>query len=108
MTVEQREKDERRDIQEKLVQKLESYLRAHFDEKSSHIEDGPLEKLLLEVGQNWCLNRGVPLGTSIVWDACDEAIKRYRKNWKGKKQGEDDRSDALGRIGKPGLHSYSV
>ena len=108
MTAEQREKEEKGDIQEKLVQKLERYLRANFDEKSADVTDGTLERLLLEVGQDWCLNRGVPLDASMVRDSCDEALKRYRKNWKGKKQGEDDRSDALGRIGGPSLHRYSV
>lgn len=112
MTVEQREKDERGvspEVKEKLVQKLESYLRAHFDEESAkHCTDGTMERLLLEVGQDWCINRGVSLDSPIVWDACEEAIKRYRKNWEGKKQGEDVRGGKLGRVEQPRINKYQI
>lgn len=108
MIAEQREKEESLDrYKNPLVEKLESYLRAHFDEESAkHYSNGAMERLLLEVGQDWCLNHGVPMDTSIVWDACEEAIKRYRKNWKGKEQGEDTRGDNFGEAGNPTLKKY--
>ena len=107
MIAEEREKRESYDrYRNPLVEKLESYLRAHFDEKSSRMEDGAIEKLLFEVGQDWCLNRGVRLDASVVVDACKEAIRRYRRNWEGKKQGEDTRGRSFGKKGSPHAIDY--
>lgn len=110
MTVEQREREEKAndpEVKEALVQKLESYLRAHFDEKSAkHYPNSAMERLLIEVGQDWCYNNKVSTGGPIVWDACEEAIKRYRKNWKDKKQGEDGLGTSFGKTGSTALKTY--
>ena len=87
------------EVKEKLVQKLEAYLRAHFDYESVEgAREGEVEKLLLDVAYGWCANRGLPGGRKLAASACREALSRYRRNWEGKKQGEDDRSHALGRM----------
>lgn len=107
MIAEEREKRESYDrYKDPLVEKLESYLRAHFDEKSSQMGEGAIEKLLLEAGQDWCLNRGIRADTSIVADACREAMERYKRNWKGKKQGEDTRGRSFGKKGAPHAIDY--
>ena len=109
MTAGQRESEETGRIREQLVQKLESWLRAHFDEESAkRCSDGAMERMLMETASDWCYNRGVSVDTSIIWDACEDAIKRYRSNWEGKVQGEDDRSHNLGRALKGSMRHYSV
>ena len=106
MTAERREGEE--GARRGLVQKMESWLRAHFDGRSAGIGDGSIEELLLQVGADWLLNRGLPADSSEVAEAAREALARYRSNWKGKEQGADDRSHNFGRTLGASVKKYSA
>lgn len=111
MTAEQREKEEApAKVRPQLVQKFQAYLRAHFDEKSVDAMEGEgtVERLLHGVGIDWLVNRGLKPDNALISGAVREALDRYKKNWEGKKQGEDDRSHALGRKLEPGTKEYSA
>ena len=108
MTAETRESVELDDVKPRLVQKLESYLRAHFDGKSAGVAGDALERLLFQVGMDWLVNRGLPADTAFLADAVREAAARYRENWAEKEQGEDDRSRSLGRPLRGGPKGYAV
>ena len=103
MTVAQREAEERISIHGQLVQKLESYLRAHFDGKSAVASEDSVERLLWQAGRDWLVNRGLSVDSDMLAGAVKDALGRYERNWSGKVQGEDDRSHALGRAleGRP-------
>ena len=97
MTAERRESEETAQYRSGLVQKMEDWLRAHFDGKSAGIDDGSVEVLLYQVGQDWLANRGLRVSGNALKDAVEEALSRYRSNWDGKAQGEDNRSRNFGR-----------
>ena len=108
MTAEERERHDPARYRDKLVQKLEKYLRAHFDWKSAEMAREPAERLLWRVGAEWLLNRGIPRNDKVLKEAVKEAMERYLENWEGKEQGEDDRSGALGRQVGPSLKEYEA
>ena len=108
MIAEERERAEGADVEPKLVQKLESYLRAHFDGESAGLAGDALERLLRQVGADWLMNRGLQAGGGLLDRSVSEAIARYRANWDGKVQGEDDRSRAFGRALAPGTKGYTA
>ncbi len=108
MTVEQREAEEGAPYKEQLIQKMESYLRERFDSKSASAKDGAMEMLLWQIGKDWLINRGLPANEGLLREAVEEAAMRYRRNWDGKEQGEDDRSHALGRRLKGEVKGYGI
>ena len=108
MTVEQREMEEASQYRDKLVQKMESWLRAHFDGKSAGIDDGSVEELLFQVGYDWLVNRGLRANGNVLKGAVEEALSRYRSNWEGKVQGEDNRSRNFGRNLGANMKEYGV
>ena len=108
MIAEQREREEASQYRGKLVQKMESWLRAHFDGKSAGIDDGSVEELLLQVGMDWLVNRGLRVNGNVLKGAVRDALARYRSNWDGKVQGEDDRSGAFGRPLAPDTKEYTA
>ena len=85
------------EVKRQLVQKLESYLRERFDGESASAMRDAMERLLRGVGRDWLVNRGLSPDEALLEDAVSEASARYRSNWDGKVQGEDDRSHNLGR-----------
>ena len=103
-----RERAESESVERKLTQKLESYLRAHFDGESAAAAGDTLEGLLRQVGADWLVNRGLPLDRRLLGRAVSAAIARYGANWQGKEQGEDDRSHAFGRPLAAGMKEYSA
>ena len=113
MNAEQAEMEEAAQYKDEVVQKMESWLRAHFDGRSAGVvNDGAIEELLFQVGKDWIINRGIPANSSavdsIVRDAAKEALGRYGRNWKGKVQGTDDRSHNFGKKLNANLKNYSV
>ena len=108
MTAEQREREEAAQYRSGLVQKMEDWLRAHFDSKSAGIDDGSVEALLYQVGQDWLVNRGLRVNGELLKDAAEEALARYRSNWDGKVQGEDNRSRNFGRNLDANTKEYEV
>ena len=108
MTADERERLEGADIKEELVQKMESYLRERYDGKSAEVAGDAMERLLWQVGKDWLINRGLPASEGLLREATKEAATRYRSNWNGKVQGEDDRSNAFGRILSGGTKNYTV
>ena len=108
MNAGQREREEREKRAGQLVQKMESWLRAHFDGKSAEMADEAMENLLWQTGKDWLINRRLPVDNVLLKEAVKEAVSRYKSNWAGKEQGEDDRSHALGRPLDAGLKNYST
>ena len=108
MTVAQREAEEKGGIRGQLVQKLESYLRAHFDGESASASEEPVERLLWQAGRDWLVNRGLSVDEDLLAGAVKDALGRYKRNWSGKVQGEDDRSHALGRALEGRPKGYAV
>lgn len=108
MTAEQREREESSQYRGELVQKMESWLRAHFDGRSAGIDDGSVEELLYQVGYDWLANRGLRASAAVLKGAVEEALARYRSNWEGKAQGEDNRSRNFGRNLGANVKEYGV
>lgn len=107
MTAEQREEDEALQLRRALVQKMESYLRAHFDGKSAGADEDAARRLLMQVGADWMINRGLRANWRVVGAAAKEALARYGENWDGKEQGVDDRSHNFGRSLGSSLREYA-
>lgn len=104
-----REEIEGGGFNEDLVQKLEGYLRAHFDGNSvMRAHERNVDSLLYQVSLDWCLNRGMHPSWELLHNSAMEALKRYKANWDGKEQGEDDRSHNFGRALSGSVKEYSA
>lgn len=108
MIVEAREKAEAGQYKKKLIEKLESYLRAHFNYESLVENEDAAKPLLEQVGADYLINRRIPVDKGMLRDVIDEALMRYKENWKGKEAGEDAKGkNSLGRFEDARINSYT-
>lgn len=99
MTAENREVEEASNITEDCIQAMESMLRQEFDYASvSQLPDDVIIKRMAMKGYDWC-NKNMPSYIDKIdfYFLAKEALERYKKNWKDKEQGEDNRGKRLGK-----------
>lgn len=86
-------------VSDDCIQAMESMLRQEFDYNSiMQMQDDTVIRRLAMKGYDWC-NKNVPsyLDKVDFYDLAKEALERYKENWKGKEQGEDDRGHRFGK-----------
>ena len=96
MTVEEREKTER--PYEDIIQALEEYMRQEVSYEAIKSDDvlDSIRKRLAMKARDFAFAHSIDLQDSDANRLANAAIARYAHNWKGKKQGEDDRGHRLG------------
>lgn len=81
------------------VQALEFYLRREANSeaiKNDGIADA-LERRLIFIAKDWDMHRLHNMSSDDYEAAAWDAMQRYKKNWRNKEQGTDDRSHRLGK-----------
>lgn len=96
MTVEEREKTER--PYEDIIQALEEYMRQEVSYEAIKSDDvlNGIRKRLAMKARDYAFAHNIELQDSDANRLANKAVARYAHNWKGKKQGEDDRGHRLG------------
>lgn len=83
------------------VQALESYLRQEISpdviNNAASIVLENLEKRLTQKAEDWARKYNAPLEEVDCKSAATDAIQRYSKNWRNKKQGTDNRAHRFGK-----------
>lgn len=99
MIAENREQLEKLVDKEKCIQALESYLRqeASYSAMSNEHVAAAMEQRLAIKAKDWGLKYKMEMLDQEYTGLAREAVRRYLENWKGKKEGEDDRGHRLGK-----------
>ena len=107
MIAEEREKAEGMEqYRAKVLSKVRSYLRANFPGEDAKVNPDAVKALLLQVAVDWCMNRGVKIGTDELKRIVEEGYEGHCRDWQGKESGSDDRGRPLGDGGKGFSSSY--
>lgn len=99
MIPENREQSEKLIDPEKCIQSLESYLRqeTNYSAMSNEHVAAAMEKRLAIKAKDWGFKYKANMSDQEYTSLAKEAIRRYLENWKGKKEGEDNRGHRLGK-----------
>ena len=107
MIAEEREKAEGLEqCRAKVLSKVRSYLRANFPGEDAKVSPDAVKVLLLQVAVDWCVNRGVRIGTDELKRIVEEGYEEHCRDWQGKESGSDARGRPLGEGGKGFSSSY--
>lgn len=98
MTVEERESTEIK-YPEDCIQFLEDYLRRNmsYDSMQNKAVRDAVERRLSFTVKDFGSRHGVDVPDNDTVSIVNEAIDRFMDNWKGKTEGEDNRSHQLGK-----------
>lgn len=82
-----------------VEQKLQSYLRDKYsvDSLQNGYKQEATINLLAQVAKDWCMRHNDYRTNAEYVSLAKDAVKTYLSNWRGKQQGEDNRSNNLGK-----------
>lgn len=99
MIPENREQQEMKNPEQECINFIMSYMRDNVSPAvmlRPEIAAAITQRVAL-TARDWCLKRNIRWPAEKYQQVAEKAVGTYKKNWTGKKQGEDDRGHRLGK-----------